>query len=118
MDGTRYEDAALEYLRARGLELLARNWTSRGGEIDLVMRDRDTLVFVEVRYRSSIDYGGALASIGPAKRRRLLRAASAYLQTSPYGADAPARFDVAALAGPVEAPRVEWIRDAFPAVWR
>lgn len=77
--GRLWEQRALTYLRQRGLTLVASNYTCKGGEIDLVMRDRDTLVFVEVRQRDGTGYGGAAASISPAKIRRLVRAAQTYL---------------------------------------
>lgn len=77
--GDAAEDRALAFLRGRGLGLVARNVASRLGEIDLVMRDGDTLVFVEVRSRARTDFGGAAASVGPAKQRRLRREAQRYL---------------------------------------
>jgi len=75
------EDRALAFLQRRGLTLVERNWRCRGGELDLIMCERDVRVFVEVRHRSSMDFGGALASITPAKCRRLQLAASLYLQS-------------------------------------
>lgn len=72
--GARAESQAAEWLKGKGLKLLERNVRSRFGEIDLVMEDGTTLVFVEVRYRSRDDYGGAVASVTPAKQARLQRA--------------------------------------------
>jgi putative endonuclease len=113
--GRRAEDQALAYLESRGLHLLLRNHRCRGGEIDLVLREGEVLVLVEVRSRSSRDYGGAAASIGPRKQRRLILAARHLLRTRPELARLRARFDVVAIdAG--ETPgttTLEWIRDAF-----
>ncbi|ODS96902.1 MAG: YraN family protein [Lautropia sp. SCN 69-89] len=107
--GDAAEERALAFLAERGLRLVARNVASRLGEIDLVMRDGDTLVFVEVRSRASRDFGGAAASVGPAKQRRLRREAQRYLNAS-FGDRWPAcRFDVCALDGAA----IDWIRDAF-----
>ena len=109
------EARALDHLSAAGLVLVRRNYrvargpSSRGGEVDLVMRDRDgTIVFVEVRARRDSRFGGAAASIGVAKRRRLVFAASPFLRRL---ATPPAcRFDVA-----VDGERIEWLRAAFDA---
>jgi putative endonuclease len=105
------EDAAAAHLEARGLKLLARNYRCRFGEIDLVMRDGDTVVFVEVRARRSSAYGGAAASITAAKREKLIAAARHYLSgRSPLPA---CRFDAVLIEG--EPPRIEWLRSAFEA---
>ncbi len=107
--GDAAEARALGFLVERGLRLVARNVASRLGEIDLVMRDGDTLVFVEVRSRARRDFGGAAASVGPDKQRRLRREAQRYLVAS-FGDRWPAcRFDVCALEG----TSIDWIRDAF-----
>lgn len=114
--GDEAESRALARLRAHGLTLLERNYRvargphARGGEVDLILRDRDgTLVFVEVRARAAADFGGAAASIGAAKRQRLVFAARHYLQR--YAAPPPCRFDVVAIDG----ERVEWLAAAFDA---
>lgn len=111
--GDAAEDRALAHLRARGLALLARNYRTPGrggGEIDLVMRDRDgTLVFVEVRKRASRSFGGAAASIGWDKRRRIVFAARHYLMRLP--SPPPCRFDVISMEG----GSIQWMRAAFDA---
>ncbi|HWI81411.1 YraN family protein [Ramlibacter sp.] len=111
--GNAAEDRALAYLRAGGLQLLARNYRTPGrggGEIDLIMRDAaGTVVFVEVRQRASRDFGGAAASVSPAKQRRIVFAARHYLLH--HGAPPPCRFDVVS----VEADGVQWLRAAFDA---
>lgn len=107
--GAAAERAARKHLERNGLRCVDSNYRCRWGEIDLVMRDRDTLVFVEVRYRGSDRFGGPAASIDAAKRERLLRAAADYLGRM-GGPQPAARFDVVAL-GPNE--RIEWIESAF-----
>lgn len=113
--GATVEHAALAYLQARGLRLLARNVQARGGELDLVMQDGAGLVFVEVRYRADPAFGGAAASVDRGKRRKLVRAAQFFLAHHPRLANAPCRFDVIAAHGDPAAPDIEWLRDAFRA---
>ncbi|MBX3725739.1 MAG: YraN family protein [Xanthomonadales bacterium] len=113
--GEPFEALACDHLQAAGLRLLARNFATRHGEIDLVMRDGDTLVFVEVRYRAGSGHGGGADSITAAKRGRLSTAAAQFLQANPRLATLPCRFDVVALGGPREAPRLDWRRAAFEA---
>lgn len=114
--GAAAEDHALAWLLARGLKLVARNYRvargprARGGEIDLILRDRDgTLVFVEVRQRSGSQQGGAAASIGLRKQQRLVRTAQHYLMRLPN--PPPCRFDVLAIDG----QQVQWLQAAFGA---
>ena len=93
------EDAALKYLEARGLILVTRNFRCKAGEIDLIMAEHGGLVFVEVRQRASAGYGGAAASVGFAKQKRLIRAAQFYLQR--YRAPPACRIDVVAIVIPI-----------------
>jgi putative endonuclease len=111
--GARFEQRALDALERAGLELVERNWRTRFGELDLVMRDGDTLVFVEVRYRHHSHFGGGAASVGPAKRGKLTRAAQGFLQAHPRLAAMPCRFDVVAFDGHADAPSHAWHRAAF-----
>jgi putative endonuclease len=107
--GVDAEALAASFLEARGLQIIARNYRCRLGEIDLVARDGATTVFVEVRRRASSAFGGAAASITSKKRLKLLKAARHYLsrlRTMPQ-----CRFDALLIEG--EPPRIEWIRDAF-----
>ena len=103
------EALAADYLQARGLRLVERNYRCRLGEIDLILAEGSVLVFVEVRLRRSAAYGGAGASIGPAKRQRILRAARHYLTGK---AEPACRFDVVLLDA-LAAERIEWIKNAF-----
>ena len=104
------EALAAAYLVRRGLQLLARNWRVRGGEIDLVCADGDSLVFVEVRLRRGQAFGGAAASITSAKQRRLIHAARHYLQS--YGGDRACRFDAVLLENLSETG-LNWVKNAF-----
>ena len=118
--GDAVEAAALAHLQARGLRLISCNAAARDGEVDLVMldahaRDGHAVVFVEVRYRASSAFGGGLASVDAGKRRRLVRAAQAFLQRHPEHADAPCRFDVVVASGDPATPVLEWLQDAFRA---
>jgi putative endonuclease len=107
--GQASEALACRFLERQGLELVERNWRSRFGEIDLVFRDGVSIVFVEVRLRTSAAYGGAAESIDRRKRARLLAAARLYLSGR---RERPCRFDVVLLKR-LDPPDIEWIRDAL-----
>ena len=111
--GAAFEQAAQHELQRHGLRLRDANVTYRFGELDLVMDDGETLVFVEVRYRRGGGFGDGVASVDARKCRRLARAAAAYLAAEPALARRPCRFDVVAVAGDIAAPRFDWIRNAF-----
>lgn len=113
--GAGVEAAAREFLIGQGLRAVAANANYRFGEIDLVMLDGDTLVFVEVRYRRSSSFGGGAASVDAGKRRKLVKAAQAFLLAHRHHADAPCRFDVIDASGNPDAPVFQWLRDAFRA---
>lgn len=113
--GAAVEHAALEYLRAAGLHEVARNVRMRSGELDLVMRDGDGLVFVEVRYRGNDQFGGGAESVDWNKQRKLVRAAELFLLRHPRWAQSPCRFDIVDATGDPDAPTLDWIRDAFRA---
>jgi len=105
--GRDWEQAALAYLRRHKLAPVEENFRCKGGEIDLIMRDGATLVFVEVRQRAGSGHGGAAASITPAKIRRLICAAQVYLLRFPV--TPPCRFDVVAIDG----EHIEWLRNVI-----
>ncbi len=109
--GSTAENLACQYLETRGLVLVARNVRYRGGELDLIMREGETLVFVEVRSRRQSSYGTPAETVTPIKQQRLIHAASLYLQRQAL--DLPCRFDVVAILQDGSAPRIDWIRDAF-----
>lgn len=104
---------AERYLRRRGLRPVARNWSVRGGEIDLIMLDEETLVFVETRFRRNTSWTDGLASVDAAKRRRIRLAARSYLDKAPQHEHRLARFDVVSLSHSNYAICCEWTRDAF-----
>ena len=111
--GAQGERAAERALIQAGLTPLTRNAGYRLGELDLVMRDGDTIVFVEVRRRRSADFGDAASSVDRHKRRKLVRAAQLFLARHPALAQAPCRFDVVGLDGAHTEPVIDWIRNAF-----
>ncbi|OOC09187.1 MULTISPECIES: YraN family protein [Thioalkalivibrio] len=108
--GQQAEQRAARYLQDRGLRLVASNVRRPWGELDLVLREGDTVVFVEVRMRSNQDYGGGLESVDRRKRRKLVRMAETWMLEEDW--NGPARFDVVALDGD---GGVEWIVDAIRA---
>ena len=107
--GSEAEQRAADFLIGRGLRLVARNWRCKGGEIDLVMQEGATLVFVEVRARSGANFGGAAASITSAKQARIIQAARHYLAAK--GLDVPCRFDAVL----IQNGGLEWLQGAFEA---
>lgn len=109
--GQLYEQLALAYLQQQGLQLLQQNYQCKAGEIDLVMRERDSLVFVEVKYRASTAFGGAVAAVTRAKQQKLLRASRWYLQQH-KATDQPCRVDVLTIEG--QPPyQYNWIKNAI-----
>ncbi|MFA5530724.1 MAG: YraN family protein [Thiohalomonadaceae bacterium] len=115
--GDEAEHAALRHLADRGLELVARNFRCRCGEIDLVMRDGATHVFVEVRYRSGSRFGSAAETVDRRKQQRVITAAQLFLQRHPRVALGPCRFDVVALRPATDGGwHIEWIQNAFELV--
>ncbi len=101
------ERMAERYLIGHGLSLVDRNFRTRFGEIDLIMRDAETLVFIEVRLRKNNDFGGAAASIGLHKQRRIVTAAQQYIAALRH--PPPCRFDAVLIMG----TNIEWLKDAF-----
>lgn len=112
--GKEAERHAQRFLEARGLQLIAANFRTRWGELDLVMEHGGVIVFVEVRARLNNNFGGAAASVTAAKRARLIRAASQFLERHRLGHRA-ARFDIVAVSGAGEfsAAGTDWLVDAF-----
>ncbi|HEB59693.1 MAG TPA: YraN family protein [Gammaproteobacteria bacterium] len=110
--GREAEDRALEFLRQQGMKLVARNFNSRYGEIDLIMQHREQgVIFVEVRYRHSHRWGSGAESVNGKKQAKLIRTALYFLQQNPRWQSMPARFDVIALGGGTQ--QIDWISDAF-----
>lgn len=115
--GEAAEELAASYLADRGIAILARNVRCKGGEIDILCVDGAFLAVVEVRQRACGRFGGPLASVTPAKRRKIIRAARYVLQTSAGWRNRLMRFDVIGVEGvPEGAHRISWIKDAFRAI--
>ncbi len=111
--GAAAEACAQRFLEAEGLVLVVRNYRSRFGEIDLVMRQGNTLVFVEVRLRRRRDFGGAAASVTHAKQQKIIASAGAFLHHHPEFSRCNCRFDVLALQACAHEWHVEWLPAAF-----
>jgi putative endonuclease len=111
--GIQWENAALAHVQRAGLELLTRNFHCRYGEIDLILQDGNAIVFAEVRYRGSSTSGDGTASVGAAKRNKLIQTAQTWLQANPQHSNLPCRFDVVGCAGSLERPQLSWTRNAF-----
>lgn len=107
------EEKALKYLADKGLKLVMCNYTCRLGEIDLIMRDKDYLVFIEVRSRTSMSFGGGIASITYAKRQKIIKTTSHYMMKNQLQDKFPLRFDVVSIDGASGA--ITWVKDAFGA---
>lgn len=110
--GRAAEELAACHLRRRGCRLLARRYRWRGGEVDLIVRDRDTIAFVEVKARRSSRYGSPLEAVTRDKQVRV-RAAAAHFLRRRRATEAAVRFDVVAVYSSAGHARVEWVRDAF-----
>ncbi|MCU1717631.1 YraN family protein [Pseudomonas sp. 5P_3.1_Bac2] len=112
--GQAAEAQARQHLEQHGLRLLAHNWRCRLGELDLVMLDGDTVVFIEVRYRRHSAWGGAAASVDARKREKLIHTAQLFLQQEAHWAKHPCRFDVIAITADSQATaHLDWIQNAF-----
>lgn len=105
------EQLACDYLTENGLKFIDKNFHSRYGEIDLIMQHQNTLVFIEVRYRKNLNYGGAKESITPSKQQKIQKTALFYMQQK--GREYNARFDVIAMTGENLNLKIEWIKNAF-----
>jgi putative endonuclease len=114
--GRRWEDAAAKYLERQGLTVLARGYRCRLGELDLVCHDGRLLIIVEVRARATSPYGGAVTTIGPRKRARIILATRHLLMRHSEWSKTSVRFDVVTFdAIETPTPAIRWIRNAFDA---
>ena len=110
--GRQAERIAKRYLKNQGLQFIEANFHSRMGEIDLIMRDLDTMIFVEVRYRKSTVYGSPLETITPSKQNKIRLTAESYLGKHNLN-NIDCRFDTIGLSGLIASPTIEWIKNAF-----
>ncbi|KAF0191584.1 MAG: hypothetical protein FD165_1653 [Gammaproteobacteria bacterium] len=113
--GRQAEELACRYLVEQGLQIKLRNYRCARGEIDLIMHDGDTVVFIEVRFRRSNRFGSGAETVDRHKQSRLIATASHYLQSQGGGPDIAARFDVVALSPGDDRQTIKWIRNAFQA---
>jgi len=111
--GKQFERLAGQHLQQRGLSLLATNYHTRFGEIDIIARDGDCLVFVEVRFRADVSYGSPVATVTPAKQEKIRRTALNFLQKHGLTNKMPSRFDVVGITGSLKVPSFRWIKNAF-----
>ena len=113
--GKHYEALAKDYLRQQGLTLLEHNYHSRFGEIDLIMFDQQVLCFIEVKFRKSNVFGGAVSAIPRAKQQRIIKTAQCYISSTPAIAQKPMRFDalILQLESSLSDLNIEWIQNAF-----
>jgi len=108
------ESYAEQYLSKQGLRLIERNFHSRQGEIDLIMLDGETYVFIEVKYRKSKEFGGAIAAVSASKQKKIKHCVTFYLHQSDLNEyNTPCRIDVVALEGNIAQPDVTWLKNAF-----
>ena len=114
------ENLACQFLQDKGLKLLEQNYNCRFGELDLIMKDNTSLVFVEVRYRRNTNFGSGAESVTTSKQSKLIKTASVYLQQHDKLAKYPVRFDVISMTGAIESGNIhnldiDWIENAFQA---
>jgi len=95
------------------MKILKRNFHSRWGEIDIVGLDRETLCFIEVRYRQNTRYGSAAESVTRQKQQRIIKTAQTYLRKHKCFENQPARFDIVSISGDLAKPQVDWYKSAF-----
>lgn len=111
--GNHFEKIARAYLARQGLKNFEHNFRSRYGEIDLIANDHDTLVFIEVRYRSNADHGTPAETVQFAKQIKIIRTARYFLQKRGLTNRMPCRFDVIGISGPTGNTEIHWIKNAF-----
>jgi len=103
------ESLAEDFLKAHKVKILEKNFSCRSGEIDLIVKDKDTLVFVEVRYRKSTNFGQPFETVTKTKQNKIIRSAQTYLQKHPKAANKACRFDVIS----IQQGEIDWIKNAF-----
>ena len=111
--GTYFEQQAESYLHNEGLKTVTCNYRWRGGEIDLIMLDGETVVFVEVRYRATKSFVDPVATVTSAKQRRIIRSAERFLAANVRYAQQPCRFDVVGISEESNQTKINWIANAF-----
>lgn len=111
--GDRHEAYAVDIIRKSGLEIVETNYLCKLGEVDIIARNHQDLIFIEVRYRRSESYGGALQSVDKKKQKRIGLAANHYLQKHKLTNKVACRFDVFAITGNLKQLKYQWVEAAF-----
>jgi len=112
--GKQAEQYACQFILAQGLQIIAQNWYCRQGEIDIIARDDDTVIFIEVRYRKRAEYGNGAESVHYYKRKRIISCARHYIHTHPATEKCMIRFDVFSMSKDSDGQfNSHWIQDAF-----
>lgn len=111
--GMQGEALALQYLQNQGLKLINRNWFCSFGEIDLIMMNKNELCFIEVRYRKSEQWGSAQETVTLSKRKKLIKTALLFLQKNSQFTMKACRFDIVAISGSLDQPKINWLPNAF-----
>ena len=111
--GARGEDLAVQYLKKKGFKVIERNYHCSAGEIDLIAREGKTLIFVEIKTRSSSEFGLPQEAVDRFKQKKMIEVARAYMAEHHLTEDIPARFDVVAIQLTPTGPDIELIKDAF-----
>jgi len=111
--GSKGEDLAVQYLKKKGFKVIERNYHCSEGEIDLVAREKNTLVFVEIKARSSSEFGLPQEAVDRFKQKKIIQSARIYLAEHHLSEEIPARFDVVAIQLTPAGPQIELIKDAF-----
>jgi putative endonuclease len=113
--GSKLEEIAVEYLQEFGIMILHRNFLCKFGEIDIIGQHNSDLIFFEVRYRQYNSFGNAAESVTLEKQNKIILAAEFFIQSRNWAQKLNARFDVIAMSKSIDAPEIEWIKDAFNA---
>lgn len=113
--GSHSEQVAVDYLIKQGLTLVEQNTHSRYGEIDIIMREGEEWVFIEVRYRKTLHFGGGLESVNHSKQQKLIKTAEIYMQKHHKIEFKTCRFDIIELSGEITKAKINWIQNAFSA---
>lgn len=113
VSGKTAESIAEQYLRSKGLKLVEKNFTAKSGEIDLIMRDGNQLVFTEVRYRQNTRFGLPEETVILNKQRKIVKTAQQYLIQKRIYDECECRFDIVAIHGTIPQHKINWIKDAF-----
>lgn len=111
--GKKAEKFAAYFLKKQGLKLIQHNFSTKIAEIDLVMKHADTLVFIEVKFRTESDWADAVETVTKAKQQKIIKAAKQYRQKHKISDNMPCRFDVVAIKNELKAENTEWLQHAF-----